>query len=157
MKSLILPVLFIMLVSINLVLAEEDVSTGSLETVPANYEEAFETGKPVVVFFYTTKACNCVKKRCLDAKASFESYYDPVQNDVVYLTINDADNPELGKKFKVRSFPTVLIFNTAKEELSRLLSSQISRDNIDKVLAELEPCAGEDGDYHGKGKEHHYE
>lgn len=136
MKKAILLIAVTILLS-SFVFAEE--SKIEKETdVYTSIEEAKESGKPIICFFYTQKSCACTNKKCKRVLDDMAAIREKLPENFSYCEIETNDYPELVKEYRLMSLPVLIIFDDAGEVASRLDSWKINWENIEKALSDNE-------------------
>ncbi|MFH1307644.1 MAG: thioredoxin [archaeon] len=104
---------------------------GVEEITGNNIEERLE--RPLVVIDFFAEWC----MPCLMMAPVIEELHEKLKEKVTFFKVNVDDNPEIAKKLKVASIPTLIIFNKGQEK-ERLIGS-LSADVIeDKIIRFLE-------------------
>ena len=74
-------------------------------------DEAMKTGKPIVLEFATPGHCTVCDKQLQMLKATLDKY----QNDVIFLHMDQYQNPEAFKAFKVIGDPWTFVIDADRE------------------------------------------
>ncbi len=142
MKTQLLIIALIAIAFAAVAFAEEAETGNTAETT--TLEEALASGKPVAAFFNDTKACACVKRRCVSSLQLFETAVAEVSGDYTSIEVDVSANPELRGKYRARIVPSVIFFDETGEEISRLQSMQIRDKQLREQLAALTEPKTED-------------
>ena len=99
--------------------------------------EALKNGQPVLALFSTTKACNCVMRRCNSAATLVDSLVAGYKDKFVYVKIDLSVTPELGIDYKVMSPPVLIGFDKTGIETKRFYSDSLNGPAIENLMSEI--------------------
>lgn len=92
-------------------------------------DPAFETGKPVVVYFYESFCSNCK-----DQQPIVESISNTVGDRAAVVMMDRALNEEFAGKYGVTNAPNMIVFDNNGEFVS---NGYLGSDELDVVIGEL--------------------
>ena len=92
-------------------------------------DSAFDTGKPVVVYFYESFCSNCK-----DQQPIVESISNTVGDRAAVVLMDRALNEEFAGKYGVTNAPNMIVFDSNGEFVS---NGYLGSDELDVVIGEL--------------------
>ncbi len=92
-------------------------------------DSAFDTGKPVVVYFYESFCSNCK-----DQQPIVESISNTVGDRAAVVLMDRALNEEFAGKYGVTNAPNIIVFDSNGEFVS---NGYLGSDELDVVIGEL--------------------
>ncbi len=92
-------------------------------------DSAFETGKPVVVYFYESFCSNCK-----DQQPIVESISNTIGDRAVVVVMDRALNEEFAGKYGVTNAPNMIVFDSNGEFVS---NGYLGSDELAAVIDEL--------------------
>ena len=114
---------------------------GSIHVTNQDFDKVvLNAHKPVIVDFWAPWCGPC---RTLSPK--LDQIAIDYDGRIVVVKVNVDEQPELAKRFNVRSLPSILVFGEGKEQLRSVgdLSLRVMRTAIDQILA-TPPKSGND-------------
>lgn len=114
---------------------------GSIHVTNQDFDKVvLNAHKPVIVDFWAPWCGPC---RTLSPK--LDQIAIDYDGRIVVVKVNVDEQPELAKRFNVRSLPSILVFGEGKEQLRSVgdLSLRVMRTAIDQILA-TPPTSGND-------------
>lgn len=98
----------------------------------ASLDDALKMGKPIVLEFATPRHCTVCDKQLTMLKAMLEKY----QDEVLFLHMDQYQNPEAFKAFKVIGDPWTYVIDS-KREVRFKRAGRILYNEMDVVLADV--------------------
>ena len=92
-------------------------------------DSAFDTGKPVVVYFYESFCSNCK-----DQQPIVESISNTVGDRAAVVLMDRALNEEFAGKYGVTNAPNIIVFDSNGKFVS---NGYLNSDELDVVIGEL--------------------
>ena len=81
------------------IMAEQPAQPNTAPQKELTFQQALESGKPVMALFYTFNACHCTKTRCKNAFTMIDTILAKMdKNSFEYVKVDVSANRQLAKK-----------------------------------------------------------
>ncbi len=100
--------------------------------------ESVKAGKPSIVFFTKSVACDCTKKNCAAAEKSFYGAIDTTKTEFSIVKIDVSTDDKIAREYKIVAPPSILILDKNGKEAARLNSWEITAEKLNASIAKVQ-------------------